>query len=423
MSEDQCFTTELGSALFFLAAPSREGLREAIEEPAQLAGYQFEAGIVDDMLKEMQARSGALPLLQFVASQLWENRDPGTMRLTVASYQAIGGLEGALARHADNVLAGLPPALRSAARALFLRLVTPDRTRAIVSLDELQAPEGGRSELEHLVEHLVKARLVAIEIIHESLIHRWPTLSRWIEDAGEDVGFLEQLRTSSKLWGANGRPGDLLWRGEVLEDARRFQRRFRGELSRVEQQFLAQAFASEAKAARRNRLLAVSALAFLGFLAAASVVALVVIQGARAEAVRQAGMAEAAEAQARERLVEVERKERERADAESRALARLVEVEKKERERAEAAQRAEEWSLALEGKNQQLVGALKRTEEARRRAAETSEEARLAREEALRAAATTESLLKSERARVHRLQEQFGSPVVEVVKWPTGEEK
>ena len=426
LSEDQCFATELGSSLFFLAAPTRQGLREAIEEPAQLAGYHFEAGIVDDMLDEMQSRPGALPLLQFAASQLWEHRDPASRCLTEASYRAIGGLEGALACHADNVLAGLPPSLQTAARAMFLRLVTPERTRAIVSLDELKATGGGPSELEPLVEQLVRARLLvieksdrgsAVEIVHESLIHRWPTLSRWIEDAGEDVGFLEQLRTSSKLWSANDRADDLLWRGEVLEDARRFQRRFRGELSGLEHEYLAQAFARETKAARRKRLLAVSGVLLLGFLVAASTVALIVIQAARAEAVRQAGVAGAAEVQARERLAEVEKKERERAAAESRAIERLVEVEKKERERAAAAQRAEEVSEALQAKNGELVEALGRTEAARRQAAENSEVARLAREEALRAAEKTDALLQKERARVRRLVEQLGSPVVDVVKW------
>lgn len=430
LSEDQCFATELGSSLFFLAAPTRKGLREAIEEPAQLAGYHFEAGIVDDLLDEMQSRPGALPLLQFAASQLWEHRDPASRCLTEASYRAIGGLEGALARHADNVLAGLPPSLQTAARAMFLRLVTPERTRAIVSLDELQATGGGPSELEQLVEQLVRARLLvieksdrgsAVEIVHESLIHRWPTLSRWIEDAGEDVGFLEQLRTSSKLWSANERADDLLWRGEVLEDARRFQRRFRGELSGLEHEYLAHAFARETKAARRKRLLAVSGLLLLGFLVAASTVALIVIQAARAEAVRQAGVAGAAEVQARERLAEVEKKERERAAAESRAIERLVEVEKKERERAEAAQRAEEVSEALQAKNGELVEALGRTEAARRQAAENAEVARLAREDALRAAEKTDALLQKERARVRRLVEQLGSPVVDVVKWRRAE--
>jgi serine/threonine protein kinase len=431
LGEEERFAADLGPALFFLAPPNREGLREAIEEPANLAGYRFEPGVVEDMLEQVQSTPGALPLLQFVASHLWESRDPARKLLTQASYQALGGTEGALARHADHVLRGLPAGQQSAARALFLRLVTPDRTRAIVSLDELKALAEASAEIEQLLEQLVRARLLvveksergnSVEIVHESLIHRWPTLSRWLDEAGEDVGFLEQLRASSQLWAAAGRDDDLLWRGERVEDARRFQRRFRGELSRLEQEYLGQVFAREAKAARRNRALAISGVAFLGLLVLASVVALVVIQSARAEAVRQARAASDAEAQARERLVQVERKERERAEAETRARERLVEVERKERERAEAAKRAEEWSAALALKNQELLAALKRAETLRRRADANSLEARRAREQALSAASEIEKLLKVERERVRRLQEQFGSPVVETVKWQAGVE-
>src|SRR6185436_508961 len=42
VAEDQTFLAELTQGLFFLNQPNREGLREAIVQPAELAGYQFE---------------------------------------------------------------------------------------------------------------------------------------------------------------------------------------------------------------------------------------------------------------------------------------------------------------------------------------------------------------------------------------------
>ncbi len=78
------------------------------------------------------APAGALPLLQFTASRLWEGRDRERRLLTEASYRAFGGVGGALASHADSVLDGLSPAERRWARVLLLRLVTPERTRAVV---------------------------------------------------------------------------------------------------------------------------------------------------------------------------------------------------------------------------------------------------------------------------------------------------
>jgi hypothetical protein len=35
-----------------------------------------------------------------------------------------------------------------------------------------------------------------VEIVHESLLHSWPTLKRWLDEGQEDAGFLEQLRNS-----------------------------------------------------------------------------------------------------------------------------------------------------------------------------------------------------------------------------------
>ena len=65
----------------------------ALERPALLAGGQFEPGLVEMLLHEVEGQPGALPLLQFTLMELWQRREG--RRLTVAAYQAIGGLQGA----------------------------------------------------------------------------------------------------------------------------------------------------------------------------------------------------------------------------------------------------------------------------------------------------------------------------------------
>ncbi|HSP81272.1 MAG TPA: serine/threonine-protein kinase, partial [Myxococcaceae bacterium] len=164
VSEDQRFMTELGQGLFFLASPSSEGLRDALVQPAEMAGYRFESEeMISHMLEHLEATQGALPLLQFAATKLWESRDPARNLLTVESYNAIGGIAGALASHADSVLAELSPQARALARAVFLRLVTPERTRAIVSVDELHELSRGGAEIQRLVAQLVQARLLVVQ--------------------------------------------------------------------------------------------------------------------------------------------------------------------------------------------------------------------------------------------------------------------
>ena len=395
--------------LFFLTTPGDEGLRDALTLPAEVAGYQFESpAMVEELVHDLRSTNGALSLLQFAAAQLWEARDVAHKVLPRASYEAIGGIAGALARYADRVLEELSPEARRAARDLFLRLVTGERTRAVVSLEELRELSQGRPAFEQIVEQLVQARLLVIqksergstaEIVHESLITSWPTLRRWLDESGEDAHFLEQLRTGARQWDAGGRRRGLLWRGETADEAHRFQRRYRGDLPEVQQAFLDAVVAQATRAARLKRTFVVGGLAGLTLVVAASLVALLVIRNAHQEAVRQADLARTAEVAARDR-------------AEALAV--------KERERADAARRAEAASSELQVKNGELSAALEKAELARNDAtqaqglAETKAiEARREQARADRAARELAVRLQEEQERVRRLKDQFGSPLAE----------
>jgi serine/threonine protein kinase len=300
LADDRHLSADLGPALFFLATPDAKNLRAAIEGPAASQGYEIEPAVVVHMLEHLQATTGALPLLQFTMSRFWEVRDPSAKRLTAMGYSSIGGVAGALSKHADAVIAALSPHLQSAARDLFLRLVTPEKTAAVLPLEDLRELAKGRGEIDELIEQLVRARLLVVEkgergstveIVHDSLIQGWPTLARWLSDAGDDVGFLERLTAASKLWSTSSRDSDALWRGELLRDAASFQKRFRGELSRLERAFLEASFALEMKEARSKRRRVMAAMGLLGAAALASFVAVGIIAKAKYEAVQQAQIA------------------------------------------------------------------------------------------------------------------------------------
>ncbi|HYO51799.1 serine/threonine protein kinase [Archangium sp.] len=433
--EDERFMSELSQGLYFLTSPNREGLRDALVQPAEMAGYRFETpAMVDGMLEHLEATQGALPLLQFAATQLWEARDPTRKLLTESAYQAIGGIAGALASHADSVLAGLSTPERTLVRALFLRLVTPERTRAIVSAEELRELTKDTGEMQRLTDHLVQARLLVVqtgggatgatvEIVHESLIHSWPTLRRWLDEGQEDAGFLEQLRNAARQWQAKNLDNNLLWRGEMVEEAQRFQRRYRGELPQLQRDFLDAVFSQAVRATRLRRALLIGSTVLLGLLVIAAAVALVVISSSQQEAERQAQVAKAAEVVAR-------KAEATARGAETEAKQRLAEVQAKELERQKAQQEAEEANKQVElvneellSKNEELLSALQRAQEAQLRARfakwhaeKNAVTARQAREEAIRAAEKLATLLRREQERVKRLQSQLGSPVIEVLK-------
>ena len=60
-----------------------EDLRRALVQPALLCGYRFEdESLIDEMLEPIADERGALPLLAFAASRLWEKRDRTHGQLT-----------------------------------------------------------------------------------------------------------------------------------------------------------------------------------------------------------------------------------------------------------------------------------------------------------------------------------------------------
>ncbi len=425
--EDERFMGELSQGLFFLTAPNAEGLRDALVQPAEMAGYRFESPeMIQSMLEHLHSTEGALPLLQFAATQLWEQRDVSRKLLTQQSYIEMGGIAGALASHADSVLDKMSPSARVLVRALFLRLVTPERTRAIVSLEELQELSRDTVELQSLTDQLVLARLLVIqtgsgatgatvELVHESLIHRWPTLHRWLEENQDDSAFLEQLRTAARQWHAKGRDSGLLWRGEMVEEAQRFQRRYRGELPQVQLDFLSAVVSQAVRANRWKRGLMIGVLVFLSALVAASLVALLVIRESKQEAEHQAREARQAEAVAQENLAVAEAREKARLEAQRK--------EEEARHRAEEARRKEEEARAqlaaaygdLQRTNGELEGALRRAKYAQWRARiamkssdKNADAARRAEDRALRMAKDLQKKLLEEQERIRRMEGQFG---------------
>ena len=67
-----------------------EELTRAITEPAEKQNVKFEEGLPELIVADVKNRPGALPLLEFALTQLWESREDG--ELTHESYRKMGGV-------------------------------------------------------------------------------------------------------------------------------------------------------------------------------------------------------------------------------------------------------------------------------------------------------------------------------------------
>ncbi|MEL6185905.1 MAG: serine/threonine-protein kinase, partial [Myxococcota bacterium] len=147
------------SQVVVLRDPSPSELRRVLFEPVAAAGYAFDdPTVVDAMIEEVRGRQASLPLLQFAGARLWEARDREGQRLLRAEYDAMGGVAGALAHQADEILSTLGPDEMVMGRSLWLRLVTPERTRRSLPRDDLVAGLGEVGEA--LLGQFMEARLI-----------------------------------------------------------------------------------------------------------------------------------------------------------------------------------------------------------------------------------------------------------------------
>ena len=232
-----------------LVGPMTEDeLRRAIERPALLAGGEFEPGLVEMLLQDVAGQPGSLPLLQFTLMELWGRREG--RRLTVAAYKAIGELQGALEKRANEVLGHFDDAQRELCRRIFLRLTQPgegiEDTKRRASFGELVPAGADPSAVEAVVRRLADARLittegdpktageVSVEVAHEALIRGWGRLREWIDADRAGLLIHRQLTEAAREWEANGRESSFLYGGSRLVVAREWAKTHRDELNALE---------------------------------------------------------------------------------------------------------------------------------------------------------------------------------------------
>ena len=97
----------LGANHVLVGPMSRDELRRAIERPAQRVGLSVEPELVEALLADVEGQPGALPLLSTALLELWRERDGRRLRL--AAYARSGGVQGAVARLAEDAFVRARP--------------------------------------------------------------------------------------------------------------------------------------------------------------------------------------------------------------------------------------------------------------------------------------------------------------------------
>ena len=216
-------------------------LRAAITGPATRAGPRLEPGLVDLVLRDVEGQGGALPLLSHALAETWVHRDD--RMLTVAGYEAGGGVPGAVAATADRVLDRLSPDGRRITRSLLMRLVSLSDAGAPV-LHRIRRPDLVRDDrYNEVLDVLLNARLLTadadgVEITHEALGRAWPRLRTWLEDDREGQRILRHLAGAAAEWERSGRDRAELYQGARLRTVEEWMAAVTPDLTASEQAFV-----------------------------------------------------------------------------------------------------------------------------------------------------------------------------------------
>ena len=252
---------EISRAIYLLSSLSRDGIREAVVGPVTVKGVEFESEeLVAELVEStLEAGGGGLPLLQFALAELWEARDTDSKTISQEELSSIGGVAGALDRHAESVLKRMLPPQREAARRALTRLVTVEGTRAHLTSRELDADQ---PDTEAALAALVQGRLVVArddaegtgyEIAHEALVTGWKTLAGWLTSDAEARRVQENLKHSMDEWERLDHSREVLWSQVQVQEASRIST---AKLSGRERVFLAASRSSH----RRKKMIRVGVL-------------------------------------------------------------------------------------------------------------------------------------------------------------------
>lgn len=279
-------------------------LQSAIEQPAAQHGVVFESGLVKTIVQDIQGQAGCLPLLQYTLNLLWEakrqqdNWDDRT--LTRCTYEALGGVRGALQQHVEQIYSQFSLPEQLAVQQIFLKLIEiggdqdsetdwkPIRRRTLRS-------QFADATEQRLLTQLINQNLLVsnapvlpiepqfslpqgatIEIAHEVLLTTWTTLNHWIAENRQAIALRNRLETDVERW-QQQRGEDELWSGSKLARALELKadttfQQVLGGFSDAAKQFLDTSLGlrerkhqQELQAARRLTLsIAVAALTLIG---------------------------------------------------------------------------------------------------------------------------------------------------------------
>ena len=210
--------------------------KEVITGPAERATaagvrLDLDPALVAQLLADATGGADSLPLLALTLSRLYLDYG-STGQLTLANYEAMGGMAHIVEAEIDKLLAADPDHraqqfdILRAAFIPWLATVDPDTdapSRRVASWNELPP------ESHELIDAMVVRRLLVkderdgetvVEVALESLLRQWDSLAKWLREQATGLKLADSLDRAAADWERNERSPEWLIGGVRLAAAK-----------------------------------------------------------------------------------------------------------------------------------------------------------------------------------------------------------
>jgi len=226
---DAEFGRVFASGVVSVLPMTADELGAAVVRPAQRVGVEVEPALLAELVSDAAAQPGALPLLQYALTDLFERRAGSSLLLE--EYQAMGRLPGLLSRRSEEIYTHLDADHQEVALQVFLRTARlgsgTRELRRRATIGELTALDLDPVLLSEVLEEFGRHRLLSfdrdpvsgeatVEVAHEALLSEWGRLAGWIDRHRADLRRHQTLVAAIDEWEASDQHPDYLLAGSRL---------------------------------------------------------------------------------------------------------------------------------------------------------------------------------------------------------------
>ena len=254
-------------------------LEHTITNPAQKVGVEIHRDLVVQIIADVMEQPGALPLLQYTLTELFDKRSDDVIPLD--DYLATGGISGTLASRADDIYKALDQSDQPLARQILLSLISlnenAEPTRRRVLQQDLIAIHKDKEAVQRVLDTFNRNRIMTydrepvtraptVELAHEALIREWQSLKTWINDSRDMLRTQRQLSIATQEWVKSDRDPSFLARGLRLGQYEQLLTSSDVPIADIDREYIEASTALRQRFARRVQMV-IAALAILTIVA------------------------------------------------------------------------------------------------------------------------------------------------------------